>query len=270
MPIFARVRRTGRCDCSTNRMISSLSAAGYLMRRRPQPRSCSFEQTVLETEVGQFLQRQCLSAQVLDFAGFCLPDCVSGQTLIASLEELLRPSVVQALGRRRANNTPDCLLTLLHPPCGKVRQSSRGHSDRWRDHAPSSPRRPDSTIGYSTRTNAVCTSRTGYPSRPARQSPSLSRVSLARSFGSSSPSTPSGVKMSRKSCAPKSGSLFQIIRRRTAKGPVLAGWRRIFFRSRAWSVLRSFSISAAQYQYQSDAGACFDPTTSGRPRIFRA
>ena len=31
-----------RRDCSTRRMISALSAAGYLMRRRPQPRSCFF------------------------------------------------------------------------------------------------------------------------------------------------------------------------------------------------------------------------------------
>ena len=31
-----------RCDCSTSRMISSFSAAGYLIRRLPQPRSCFF------------------------------------------------------------------------------------------------------------------------------------------------------------------------------------------------------------------------------------
>ena len=38
----ARVRRTGRCDPSTSRMISSFSAAGYLIRGRPHPRSCFF------------------------------------------------------------------------------------------------------------------------------------------------------------------------------------------------------------------------------------
>jgi hypothetical protein len=31
-------------------------------------------------------------------------------------------------------------------PCGTAQQSSRGHSNRWRDHAASSPRRPDNTI----------------------------------------------------------------------------------------------------------------------------
>src|SRR6516225_450538 len=40
MPILSSVRRTGRCDCSTSRMISSFSQAGYLMRRLPHPRSC--------------------------------------------------------------------------------------------------------------------------------------------------------------------------------------------------------------------------------------
>ena len=33
---MAKVRRTGRCDCSTSRIISSFSAAGYLIRGRPQ------------------------------------------------------------------------------------------------------------------------------------------------------------------------------------------------------------------------------------------
>ncbi|MCB1498198.1 MAG: transposase [Bauldia sp.] len=33
---------TSRCDCSTRRMISSFSAAGYLMRRPPHPRSRFF------------------------------------------------------------------------------------------------------------------------------------------------------------------------------------------------------------------------------------
>jgi transposase len=43
MPSWARVRRTGSGDCSTSRMISSFSAAGYLMRRPPQPRACDAE-----------------------------------------------------------------------------------------------------------------------------------------------------------------------------------------------------------------------------------
>ena len=36
------VRRTGRCEVSTVRMISSLSEASYLMRYPPHPRSRFF------------------------------------------------------------------------------------------------------------------------------------------------------------------------------------------------------------------------------------
>ena len=39
---WARMLGTGRCDCSTRRMISSFSEAGYLMPRLPHPRSCFF------------------------------------------------------------------------------------------------------------------------------------------------------------------------------------------------------------------------------------
>ena len=42
MPSFSRVRLTGRWDRSTSRIISSFSDAGYLIRRRPHPRSCFF------------------------------------------------------------------------------------------------------------------------------------------------------------------------------------------------------------------------------------
>ena len=42
VPSFSSVRRTGRWDCSTSRMISSFSEAGYLIPRLPHPRSCFF------------------------------------------------------------------------------------------------------------------------------------------------------------------------------------------------------------------------------------
>jgi hypothetical protein len=51
-PRWRRVRRTGRCDGSTRRMISSSSAAGYLIRARPHPRSCFFQQPQLERLLG--------------------------------------------------------------------------------------------------------------------------------------------------------------------------------------------------------------------------
>jgi DNA-binding IclR family transcriptional regulator len=37
MPIFSSVRRTGKADSSTSRIISSFSEAGYLMRHPPYP-----------------------------------------------------------------------------------------------------------------------------------------------------------------------------------------------------------------------------------------
>src|SRR6476469_3368570 len=40
MPSFSNVRPAGRWDCSTSRMISSFSEAGYLIPRLPHPRSC--------------------------------------------------------------------------------------------------------------------------------------------------------------------------------------------------------------------------------------
>jgi hypothetical protein len=42
MPILFRVCLVGRSDPSTVRMISSYSEAGYLICRRPHPRSCFF------------------------------------------------------------------------------------------------------------------------------------------------------------------------------------------------------------------------------------
>lgn len=60
---LGQVRLTDRCDCSTSRMISSFSAAGYLILGLPQPRSCFFEQTVFKAEIGhKFLQCQSLGA----------------------------------------------------------------------------------------------------------------------------------------------------------------------------------------------------------------
>jgi hypothetical protein len=42
MPIFSSVRRTGKADSSTSRMISNFSEAGYLMWLPPHPPSRFF------------------------------------------------------------------------------------------------------------------------------------------------------------------------------------------------------------------------------------
>jgi hypothetical protein len=79
-------------------MISSFSDAGYLIRRRPHPRRCFFQQTVLECQVGNaFLQGTGFAAQVLHFAGGRSAGGVTGQATLAGFHELLRPGVIQAL-----------------------------------------------------------------------------------------------------------------------------------------------------------------------------
>src|SRR5438094_8288191 len=95
MPSLVKVRRTGSDECSTSRMISSFSEAGYLMPRRPQPRSCFFEQAVLQDEVSHDLfQRPGLAAQISHLVRGGGTNRVSRQALLASLQELLGPAVV--------------------------------------------------------------------------------------------------------------------------------------------------------------------------------
>jgi hypothetical protein len=78
-------------------MISSFSDAGYLIRGRPHPRSCFFEQAVFEGEVSdRLLQRAHLVAQVLHLARGGLPRRVARKAALANLQELLRPAVVEA------------------------------------------------------------------------------------------------------------------------------------------------------------------------------
>src|SRR3954454_18072447 len=85
--------------CSTKRMISAFSEAGYLMRRPPQPRSCFFEQAVLQREVGHsLLQGAGLAPQRLDLVRGGGPGGVAGQAPLADLQELLGPAVVHGGG----------------------------------------------------------------------------------------------------------------------------------------------------------------------------
>ena len=49
---LCEVRRTGKCDCSTRRMISSFSDSdeGCLIRGLPHPRACFFEQSQFDEQ----------------------------------------------------------------------------------------------------------------------------------------------------------------------------------------------------------------------------
>src|SRR3712207_4662929 len=99
MPRWRSVRRTGRWEPSTRRMVSSFSAAGYLIRGRPQPRSDFFDQPQLERLLGHdLLERARLLAQRLHFVRGRGTRRVARQAALAGFEELFGPSVVQALG----------------------------------------------------------------------------------------------------------------------------------------------------------------------------
>src|SRR5215210_2674554 len=99
MPSFSRVRRTGKGECSTSRMISAFSDAAYLMRRPPHPRSCFFEQAVLEGQIGHdLLQGAGLATEILDLVGGGGSRRVADEPLLAGFQELLGPAVVHGGG----------------------------------------------------------------------------------------------------------------------------------------------------------------------------
>jgi hypothetical protein len=67
MPIFSSVRRPGKADSSTSRMILSFSEAGHVIRRPPHPRHAFFEQTIFDGQFGNDrLHCAGLATQVLD------------------------------------------------------------------------------------------------------------------------------------------------------------------------------------------------------------
>ena len=77
MPSFSRVRFTGKCVCSTSRIICNFSDAGYLIPRRPHPRACFFEQVILQKCLGECLFKILrFSLELFDLMrkwGWCAP-----------------------------------------------------------------------------------------------------------------------------------------------------------------------------------------------------
>src|SRR5512139_3379670 len=131
MPSLASVRRTGRCDCSTRRMISSFSEAGTLIPRLPHPRSCFFEQAQLQSLFGNdLLQRPRLPPKLRHFAVGGRTGRVARQPTLAGFQELLRPAVIKSLGDaftpaqlgnaglapKPVQNNADLLLGRVMPP----------------------------------------------------------------------------------------------------------------------------------------------------------
>jgi hypothetical protein len=66
------------------------------MRRLPQPRSCFFQQPVLEHQLGNDLfQRDGLPTQILDLVRGRRPRGVAGQAFLTSFQKFLRPAVIE-------------------------------------------------------------------------------------------------------------------------------------------------------------------------------
>src|SRR5665811_778139 len=103
MPSVSSVRRAGRWDRSTRRMISSFSEAGYLIPRCPHPQSYFFKQAQFQGLLGDdFLQRPGFLSQIPDLAAGRRTRGIAGQPPLAGFQELLRPVVVEALGNALA------------------------------------------------------------------------------------------------------------------------------------------------------------------------
>src|SRR3954469_465083 len=80
-------------------MISNFSEAGYLIPRLPHPRSCFFKQPQFERLLSHHrLELLSLTPQILDLATGRRPRRIARQPPLAGLQELLRPSVIEALG----------------------------------------------------------------------------------------------------------------------------------------------------------------------------
>ena len=96
MAIFSSVRRTGRWDCSTKRMISSFSEAECLIPRLPHPRSCFFSNrsssacSATTSFNSCAWRRSSLTSLLVAHAPY------RRQPALASLKELLRPTVITA------------------------------------------------------------------------------------------------------------------------------------------------------------------------------
>src|SRR6185503_11474815 len=99
MPSISKVRRVGRCDCSTRRMISSFSEPGSLMPRLPIRDHAFFEQAQLKRLLSHdFLQLLGLALEILDLVAGRRTGGVAGQAPLAGLQKLFRPAVVETLG----------------------------------------------------------------------------------------------------------------------------------------------------------------------------
>src|SRR5262249_40205433 len=125
MPSLSSVRRTGRRDCSTRRMISSFSEAGYLIPRLPHPRSCFFSAAAVPAPARRRPPSELEPHAEGHFAARGRTGRIARQPPFAGFQELLRPAVIQPLGdtfpsaqlgnaalaAKAVQNNPDLLLS---------------------------------------------------------------------------------------------------------------------------------------------------------------
>src|SRR5438105_13761092 len=95
MPIFSSVRRTGKADSSTSRMISSFSEQDTSCGILPIRRHAFFEQTIFEGQLSHDLLRAGLASQVLDLVRG--PGRIASQSLLPGLEKVFRPAIIEVL-----------------------------------------------------------------------------------------------------------------------------------------------------------------------------
>src|SRR5256886_11502851 len=98
MPIFSSVRRTGKADSSTSRMISSFSEQDTSCGILPIRRHAFFEQTIFEGQLSHdLLQRAGLASQVLDLVRGRGPGRIASQSLLPGFEKVFRPAIIEVL-----------------------------------------------------------------------------------------------------------------------------------------------------------------------------
>ena len=79
-------------------MISSFSRPDISFAVLPIPRHAFFENTVFQGQIGNhLLERHGLATQIVDLVRGGGPSRIASQALLSSLQEVLRPAIVQVL-----------------------------------------------------------------------------------------------------------------------------------------------------------------------------
>src|SRR3981189_2826947 len=85
----------------------------------PIRRHAFFEQTVLQGQIGDhLLERRGLTPKIVDLVRGGGPGCIASQALLSSLQEVLRPAIVQVLrDPLAATQLGNAVLAAIHTVC---------------------------------------------------------------------------------------------------------------------------------------------------------